>query len=134
MSTAAVENALKAALAEVLPGIPKAWPNQDFDPSAAGMLPYIACDLIYAGTSDITLDGEQPILTGSLIATIVVARGSSTTTANGHADTIAAAFPMGRRITAGGKVITILQPPHTREGMPDGAYWRVPVRIRFQAE
>ena len=134
MSTKAIENALKGAVAVLLPTLPKAWPNQDFNPSAAGNLPYAACDLVYAGTTDDTVDAEHPVTAGTLVVTIVVAKGTSTSTANGHADTVAAAFPMGRRITAGNKTITITQPPHTREGMPDGAYWRVPVRIRWQAE
>lgn len=134
MSTEAIENALKAALAAVLPTVPKAWPNQDYDPTAAGKLPYIACDLVFADTSDDTLGAEHPITTGILIATVVVAKGESSGGANGFADLIKAAFPMGRQITAGLRSITVLQPPHAREGMPDGVYWRVPVRIRWQAE
>lgn len=131
MTATAIETALKARLATL--ALPKAWPNQDYDPTASGKLPYIACDLVKADTTDATLDAVQPVSTGRLIATVVVARGTSTATANGHADTIAALFPMGLRITAGSQTITITQPAHIREGMADGAYWRVPVSVPFLA-
>lgn len=132
MSATAIENALKAHLASY--PLPKAWPNQDFDPTEPGKLPYIACDLVRAATIDDTINAERPIAIGRLIVTIVVARGTSTAFANGHADAIAAMFPMGQRITSGTLTITITQPPHIREGMADGAYWRVPVSIPYLAE
>lgn len=131
MTASAIETAIKARLATL--ALPKAWPNQDYDPTASGKLPYIACDLVKADTTDATLDGVQPVSTGRLIATVVVARGTSTATANGHADTIAALFPMGQSITAGTQTITITQPPHIREGAADGAYWRVPISIPYTA-
>lgn len=132
MSATAIENALKARLAEHF--LPKAWPNLDFDPKAPGNLPYLACDLIKASSADDTLDAERPVYVGRLIATVVVAQGGSTATANDHADAVADLFPMGHRFTAGSLTITITQPPHIREGMGDGAYWRVPVSIPYQAE
>lgn len=130
--SAAIETALKARLA-TFTALPKAWPNQDFDPTKPGNLPYVACDLVKAGTRDRTLDGDAPEFVGRLIATVVVARGTATATANSHADAIAALFPMGDRIPAGGLTITVTQPPHVREGMSDGSYWRVPVAIPFSA-
>lgn len=132
MSVTAIETALKARLATYI-ALPKAWPNQDFDPAAPENLPYLACDLVRAATADATLAGDSPVWTGRLICTVVVARNTSTSTANGHADAIAALFPMGLTMTAGSIKITITQPPHIREGMADGAYWRVPVSIPFIA-
>ena len=129
--TTAIENALKARLATY--ALPKAWPNQGFDPTKAGNVPFIACDLVKAATTDRTLAGESPEYVGRLIATVVVLSGTSTATANTHADAIAALFPMGLRIPAGDKTITITQPPHIREGIGDGSYWRVPVSIPFLA-
>lgn len=132
MSAAAIEAALKARLA-LFTALPKAWPNQDFDPAKAGNLPYVACDLVRAGTADRTLEGDAPETVGRLVATVVVAKGSSTGTANGHADAIAALFPMGLELPAGALTVEITQPPHIREGLPDGAYWRVPVAVTFLA-
>lgn len=132
MNAADIETALKARLAGFA-ALPKAWPNQDFDPKAPGNLPYIACDLVKAATTDRTLDADDPESVGRLVATIVVAKGSSTGAANRHADAVAALFPMGQRIAAGDLTITVTQPPHIREGMSDGVYWRVPVVIPFLA-
>lgn len=125
------ELALKARLA-TLPGIPKAWPNQDFDPKAPGNVPYIACTIIRAGTSDDTLDTAAPIVAGRLIATVVGLKGSGEGSANEIAEQIAALFPMGAQITAPGFVVDVMQPPHIREGMSDGAYWRVPVSVPIE--
>lgn len=131
MTRRAITTALTDRLLPV--PLPKAWPNQDFDPKATGNLPYLAVDFIRAGTSDDTLDAEAPIQTGRLIVTVVSARGQSTGAADDYADQVAALFPMGDRIAAGSLTITIMQPPHIREGMTDGTYWRVPVIIPFQA-
>lgn len=130
--TRATLNAFKARLATL--SLPKAWPNQDFDPKGAGNLPFVSVDIVRAGTTDLTLDAEAPVSIGRLIAAVVVEKGTSTGTADDYADTIAALFPMGLRLTAGAKTITITQPPHIREGMADGAYWRVPVSIPYRAE
>ncbi|WP_313349382.1 phage tail terminator-like protein [Paracoccus sp. (in: a-proteobacteria)] len=127
----APENALKARLA-TLSGVAKAWPNLDFDPIKAGNLPYVDCTIVRAGTGDDTLDAEFPIVTGRLIATVVTLKGSGEATADSIAEQIAALFPMGLRITASGTSTQIMQPPHIREGMGDGSYWRVPVSVPFQ--
>ncbi len=128
----APDAALRSRLS-TLPGIPKAWPNTDFDPKATGNLPYIACEIVRAGTSDATLDGVAPIVTGRLIASVVVAKGTGETRADEIAEQVAALFPMGLTIPLGYIIdIIVTQPPHIREGMTDGAYWRVPVSIPFQ--
>lgn len=132
MTRRAITNALKARLAPL--ALPKAWPNQDFDPKAPGNLPYLSVTILRAGTADRTLDAEAPIQTGRFIVTVVAARGTSDGASDDHADQVAALFPMGLRIPAGGQTITILQPPHIREGLGDGAYWRTPVIIPFEAE
>ncbi|AZV00275.1 phage tail terminator-like protein [Paracoccus kondratievae] len=134
----APEAALKARLA-TLAGIPKAWPNQDFDlPPVPGdaaaryAWAYLACEIIRTGTSDTTLNAEAPVVTGRLIATAVTLKGTGEARANEIAEQVAALFPMGERIAVSGFVTQITQPPHIREGMGDGAYWRVPVSIPFQ--
>lgn len=127
----APELALKARLAAI-PGIPKAWPNQDFDPKAPGNVPYIACTIVRAATSDDTLDSVAPIVVGRLIATVVVLQGNGEARANEIAEEIAVLFPMGAQITAPGFVTDVIQPPHIREGMSDGAYWRVSVSVPIE--
>jgi hypothetical protein len=132
MSRRGIHTALTDRLLTI--NLPKAWLNQDFDPSADGNLPYLSVEMIRSGTSDDTLDGEAPIQTGRLIVTVVAQGGTGSGAADDHADTIAALYPMGDRIAATtGETITILQPPHIREGIADGSYWRVPVSVSFQA-
>lgn len=128
----APDAALKARLA-TLAGIPKAWPNVDFDPAALGNLPYIACTIVRAGTSDDTLNAEAPIVIGRLIATVVTAKGTGEARADQITEQVAALLPMGLKLVSDYITdIIIIQPPHIREGMADGAYWRVPVSIPFQ--
>lgn len=131
MSRRVILSTLKAAL--VGHTLPKAYPNEDFNPSLPGNTPYLAVDLVRSGTSDDTLDGVATIHNGVLIVTVVSRLMKSTGVADDHADAVAALFPFGRKIAAGDLEITIMQPPHIREGMSDGAYWRVPVRIPFIA-
>lgn len=139
MSVTEIENALKARLATAS-ALPKAWPNQDYFPppipdgaEARKAWGYIDCTVVKAATGDRTLGATSPEFRGVLIATLVVVKGTSTATANGHADAISAAFPMNLRLPAGPLTIEITQPPHVREGLTDGTYWRVPIRIPFLA-
>lgn len=139
MSRRDITNALKARLTSI--SLPKAWPNQDFtvpavpaDAAGRAAWGYLSVSILRAGTSDDTLDCEAPIQTGRFILTVVALSGTSDGTADDHADAVAALFPMGLRLPAGEQTITIMQPPHIREGMPDDGYWRVPVSIPYQAE
>ncbi len=131
MSVRAITTAITDRLLPLM--LPKAWPNQDFDPKAQGNLPYLAVDIVRANTTDDTLNAEAPIQIGRLIVTVVADRGHATGVADDYADQVAALFPMGDRIAVGALTITIMQPPHIREGMADGTYWRVPVLIPFQS-
>lgn len=123
--------ALKQALASH--SLPKAYPNEDFDPTKTGNLPYLAVDIVRSATTDDTLDAETPIQSGSLLVTVVTQAGKSTGGADDYADAVAALFPMGARIAAGSQTITIMQPPHIMEGYTDATYWRVRVTIPFLA-
>ncbi len=130
MSTRAVENALSARVAGY-GDLPKEWLNQGFDPAADGNLPYLSFDLVRSGTDDDTLGQDAPMGTGRLVLTVVGRAGAGTGALSDHADAIAALFPSGERIAAGGKTITITAPGHVMDGYKDGAYWRTPVVVRF---
>lgn len=132
------ELALKARLS-TLPSIPKAWPNDDFrlppvptDAAGRASWAYIACTIVRAGTSDDTLDNTSTIVTGRMIASVVTLKGTGEARADQVAEQIAALFPMGQEVGSGGNVAQVMQPPHIREGITDGAYWRVPVSIPFE--
>lgn len=124
-----IEVALKAAIDGAGLAWPIAYPNLNHD----GKKPYIAVQFVRVGRRDDTLDGEQTISRGQMIATVVVAVGGSTRTANQKADQIANLFPKGRRLTVAGGEIVIMKPADIREGFPQDADWRTPVIIDFEA-
>lgn len=127
MSTRDIENAVKAVLDGM--SLPKAWPNQNFDPSTAGNLPYIAVSFVKAGAVSNQIDGGDTIRTWRLIATVVTGANDGSGIAADYADQIGALFPTGRRIETDTAQIVVIAPPDVRDGFPDGVYWRVPVRI-----
>lgn len=130
---AILEADIEVALKAVIDGAGLSWtvayPNLNHD----GKKPYIAVQFVRVGRRDDTLDGEQTISRGQMIATVVVAVGGSTRTANQKADQIANLFPKGRRLTVAGGEIVIMKPADIREGFPQDADWRTPVIIDFEA-
>lgn len=124
-----VEVVLKAAIDGAGLSWPVAYPNINF----SGQKPYIAVQFVRVGRRDDTLSGEQTISRGQMIASVVVAVGGSTKTANQKADQIAALFPMGRRIAVTGGEIVIIKPADIREGFPQDADWRTPILIDYEA-
>ncbi|MBO0141506.1 hypothetical protein JZX87_10060 [Agrobacterium sp. Ap1] len=124
-----IELALKAAIEAGNLAWPVAWPNQDLP----GDKPHIVVEIVRVNRRDETLAGESPISLGRLIATVVVAKGTSTKVANEKADAISELFPMARRIAVPGGEIVILKPADVMDGYPEGADWRVPVRISYEA-
>ena len=135
----APENLLKARLA-TLAGVPKAWPNQDFalpavpnDAAGRQAWAYLACSIVRAGTSDDTLDAVAPVVTARLIVTVVTLDGTGEARADTLAEQVQNLFPMGLRLDDGDIIeVIVTQPAHIREGMSDGAYWRVPVSVPVQ--
>lgn len=124
-----IELALKAAIDAGNLVWPISWPNQDHP----GDKPHIVIEIVRVNRRDETLNGENPISLGRLIATVVVAKGTSTKVANEKADAISDLFPMARRIPVAGGEIVILKPADVMDGYPEDAEWRVPVRISYEA-
>lgn len=129
MSEAAVENALKARVLTNTTGLPIAWPNQDHP----GTEPFIAVDFVRIARTDPTIKGGHTISQGRLVMAVVVQINSSTETANGHADALAALFPFASSIWAGAVRIDITKPADIREGYRSGSEWRVPVLVDYRA-
>lgn len=130
MSHAALENALKKQLYDAALGYPIAWPNQTLAESAK---PYLAVQH-FRGAANRRgpkgTDGHDHL--GIFQVTVVVDQNSSTGTAHGIADAIAAAFPPASRLTFTGGYID-LQSVETGPGIPDDGSWRVPVSIEYRA-
>ncbi|MGQ3214789.1 phage tail terminator-like protein [Shinella sp.] len=124
-----IEVALKAAIDGAGLSWPIAYPNIHFN----GAKPYIGVQIVRVARRDETLNGELTISRGQVIASVVVALGTSTKTANQKADQFAALFLMGRRIPVTGGEIVIMKPADIREGYPQDADWRTPVIVDYEA-
>lgn len=85
------------------------------------------------GRRDITLAGERTIAEGFADFIVVAPRNGFANQANSIAAQIAAMFPMGRRIDMMDGTIIITQPPMPMQGYDDGVYWRVVLRLNYQA-
>ena len=129
MSEASVESALKARVAANSTGLSIAWPNQDHP----GTEPFIAVDFVRIARTDPTIKGGHTISQGRLMMSVVVQVNTSTATANGYAETLAALFPFASSIWAGAVRIDITKPADIREGYRSGSEWRVPVLVDYRA-
>lgn len=70
---------------------------------------------------------------GRLVASVMSKAGEFTSTAEGIAETIVAAFPLDLRLTAGSGQIEIVDPAYAEDGRNDGTYWRVDTHIRWRS-
>lgn len=131
MIAAQIGAALKAKLAALsfAPPIPVAWPNRDFTPAG---FRYIAAQIDGLPNDRLTISGHHRI-SGVLIIGVVIPAGGGTGEADGIADAVAAHFPCDLRLTIASGALRITQEPSIRSGFRDGAYWRVPVTIPFEA-
>lgn len=129
MSEAAIENALKARVLTNTTGLIIAWPNQDHP----GTKPFLAVRIVRIARTDPTIKGGHTISQGRLVMTVVVAINTSTATADGHADTLAALFPFPSSLRTGATRIDITKPADIREGYRTDGEWRVPVLVDYRA-
>lgn len=131
LSLADIETALGQAM-ESVPGVDRvAWPNRVTDPAR----PFVMFQHVPTAWTDNTLEARTPRAEGYVTVTVVTQANIFSTPANGLADAILAAFPMGRRIDAGeGVTVLINRPARPMMGMMDGADWRQPIQIDYITE
>lgn len=129
MTDAEIVNGLGKRLAGTT-GLPEiVWPNRDGMPE----LPYVVFDFVPVSAFDETLTGGGTINRGYMVATVVGALNSFQTSALAMSEAIKARFAYGLRITEGTATITITAPPRALSGYRDGANWRAPVRVDYDA-
>lgn len=107
-----------------------AWPNELTDPAR----PFLHFQHVPVSWSDPTLDGNATTVRGYATVTAVTVQGVYATTANALVDQIMGWFPYGLEIEAGTGKITIMKPPEPLPPYLDGADWRSPVRIDYEAQ
>lgn len=132
ISNVAISNALGQRLATLTPERTIGWPNKDVPAGTA--LPYLIFDFVPVSRTDDTLKGGHAISRGFAQVTVMAAQNAFATEATTIAESVAALFPFGLRLTAsGGATVLVSQPPEVQQGYPDGPHWRVPVRIPYEA-
>ena len=127
----AISNALGQRLATLSPALTIGWPNRDVP--AGTPHPYLIFDHVPVSRTEGTIKGGHTIRRGFAQITVMSEIGVFATTATNIAESVAALFPYGLRLTVTGGKVLINQPPEVQQGYPDGPHWRVPVRIPYEA-
>jgi hypothetical protein len=125
-----ISEALCRSIVDAMPTRCFVLENRDSLPAK----PYVALEVVRVSKTDDTLRGGHTRALGFVQATVVTDRGAFDSEALCLADEVERALPYGTRITITGATITILKPPFTGQGFPDGPDWRVPVRIDYEAQ
>jgi hypothetical protein len=123
--------AFEQKLLTFTPALTIGWPNKDVP--AGTPHPFLIFDHVPVSRVDNTLTGGGEFVRGFAQITVMAKPGEFATRANRLADQIAALFPYTLRLPVTGGEITISQPPEVQQGYPDGAHWRVPVKIPYFA-
>jgi hypothetical protein len=131
ISNTDIANALGQRLTTLTPSLTIGWPNKDVP--AGTPHPYLIFDLVPVSRTESTIKGGHAISRGFAQVTVMAAQGSFATAATNTAESVAALFPFGLRLTVTGGKVLINQPPEVQQGYPDGPHWRVPVRIPYEA-
>lgn len=131
ISNTAISNALGQRLATLTPERTIGWPNKDVPAGTA--LPYLIFDFVPVSRTEGTIKGGHAISRGFAQVTVMSAQNTFATEATNLAESVAALFPFGLRLTVTGGKVLINQPPEVQQGYPDGPHWRVPVRIPYEA-
>lgn len=128
MTEADIANAIGQRLAGGT-ALPIVWDNK----AAAPDMPYLICEVVPVSRRDPTLAGGATIRTGFAMVTVVSQLDQFTTDALGHAETVAALFPKGLRLTAGDGKVLVTDPATVIKGYRDEPAWRQPVRVPYEA-
>ena len=108
-------------------GMPITWENEDFIPPADG---YLDVQLFRSGTErQYVQSAGTHVMLGFLQVAVMAPKDRGAVAADRIADAIVAHFPCDLRLGP----VRITQTPHVAGGFPDGAWFRLPISIFFQA-
>lgn len=109
-------------------GIPNNWENEGFDPPADG---YLDVQLFRSATNRkyVQTGGGTHVMLGFLQVAVMAPKDRGAVAADRIADQIVAHFPCDLQLGP----VRITQTPHVAGGFPDGAWFRLPISIFFQA-
>lgn len=130
MNTKDIRNALKARLAGGAVGT-ETWPNVDAGSSVRPRL-----ETTFAGISQTggTLKGDEvQYEDGTFMVMAIIDQGGGEDAGLDLADSVAALFPEGLRLTITGGTIAMMARPDIRAGYPTDTDYRIPIAIRYRA-
>jgi hypothetical protein len=108
-------------------GFPVNWENEGFDPPAGG---YLDVQLFRSATNrQYVQSAGTHVMLGFLQIAVMAPKDRAAVEADRIADAIVAHFPCDLRLGP----VRITQTPHVAGGFPDGAWFRLPISIFFQA-
>lgn len=105
------------------------WENKDASPAR----PYLNFEIVRVARRGQALASDVPISRGYVMVTVVADVDEFATSATQLADSVAARFEYGLRLSITGGTVVIISPPTILQGFRDGPDWRVPVRIDYEA-
>jgi hypothetical protein len=116
-----------------LDGVPAiVWENKDKPDSVKR--PYIQIQMVRVSRSSVDLAGGGGVTSrGYMQATVVSEIDQFATPAEATADSIAAHFRKGVKLSENGGTVTIMDAPNILTGFRDGPDWRIPVQIDYWA-
>ena len=130
MTEAEIRTALGAHLSTMVECPPITWPAK---PKPRDPV-YLVVEFVTVTREALTIGGTAERQTGYMQVTVCAELGAYEGRALFWADAIAQHCPRGMRLDEGSTSIEIPQPPSIAgQGYPDGAHWRLPVRVPYLA-
>jgi hypothetical protein len=130
MSLDAVRAALEGQLNAITPALATAWENADFTPAVG--TPFQAVNLLPA-EPDNTVFGPTYQERGLMQVTLNYPIGKGAKDALARAKLIRETFQRGLSLVKSGITTTIEKTPEIGPGAPEGAWYQLPVRVRWYA-
>lgn len=133
LSVNAVQIALKAHLEPLVnPNggtFPINWPNQVYD----GSLSYVDCDIVFTGSTNDVLSGDDSHDFGYVAFVAVTPAGISTELAFTMMDAVRSKFKKGDRVQVpGGHILITGNVESIATGYQTDSDWRLPFQVTFQ--
>lgn len=132
MSVIKCRQALEVGLFGITPALATAWENQPHTPTTG--TPYQRVTLVPSMPDNSTFGDDHYQERGLMFIELHYPINNGSVAAATRAELIRTTFKRGASFANGGVTVIIEKTPEIGQGMVDGAFWVLPVRIRYSAE
>lgn len=132
MSIIRVRQALEIGLFAINPAIDTAYDNFPYTPTTG--TPYQRVTLVPSMPDNTTFGDDHYQERGLMFVELHYPINNGSSTAATRAELIRATFKRGASFTNNGLTVRIEKTPEIGQGTVQGAFWVLPVRVRFFAE